>query len=146
MLALLAGGVATRDISQIKTNITNRFVRCLPAGHSKNVVLVVLVVVKKQNDNHNIPLEPRRLLLCYSPLLLIFSGAHDCLRQLSPKTVNKKSVSAASASLKIGCSSLKGRNLSPFHSAVEQPAFLRSATLIFLTLTSRCGNQGIATQ
>jgi len=91
-----------------------------------------------------IPLEPRRLLLCYSPLQLIFSGAHDCLRQLSPKTANKKSVSAESASLKITYTSLKRRNLSPFHSAFKQSAFLRSVPPIFLTLTSQGGNRGIS--
>ena len=75
-------------------------------------------------------LKPRRLLLCYSPLQLTFSGAHDCLRQLSPKTVNKKSVSAASASLKIGYTSLKVRNLSPFHSVFKQTDFLHSVRVI----------------
>ena len=58
----------------------------------------------------------------------------------------QKTMSAASASLKIGCTTLKRRNLSPFHSAFKQPAFLRFASPIFLTLSSRCGNQGIATQ
>ena len=94
-----------------------------------------------------IPLEPRRLLLCYSPLQFIFSGAHDCLRQLSPKTVNKKSVPAESASLKIGYSSLKIRNL-PFYArcknGFKQTDFLRFVPPIFLTLTSQGGNQGIA--
>ena len=90
-----------------------------------------------------IPLEPRRLLLCYSPLQFIFSGAHDCLRQLSPKTVNKKSVSAESASLKIGFTSLKVRNLPSFLYGFKQTDFLRSFPPIFLTLTSQGGNQGI---
>ncbi len=94
-------------------------------------------------SNISIPLEPRRLLLCYSPLQLIFSGAHDCLRQLSPKTVNKKSVPAESASLKIGNTTLKVRNLSAFHSDFKQTDFLRSVFPIFLTLTSQGGNQGI---
>ena len=53
-------------------------------------------------------------------------------------------MSAESASLKIGFSSLKIRNLSPFHSAFKQTDFLRSVTPIFLTLTSQGGNQGIA--
>ena len=91
-----------------------------------------------------IPLEPRRLLLCYSPLQLIFSGAHDCLRQLSPNKVNKKSVSAESASLKIGYTSLKIRNLTSLHSVFRQTDFLRSVSPIFLTLTSQGGNQGIS--
>ena len=91
----------------------------------------------------NIPLQPRGLLLCYSPLQLIFSGAHDCLRQLSPKIVNKKSVPAESASLKIGSTTLKVRNLSAFHSDFKQTDFLRSVFPIFLTLTSQGGNQGI---
>jgi hypothetical protein len=90
-----------------------------------------------------IPLEPRRLLLCYSPLQFIFSGAHDCLRQLSPNKVNKKSVSAESASLKIGFSSLKVRNLPSFLYGFKQTDFLRFVPPIFLTLTSQGGNQGI---
>ena len=86
---------------------------------------------------------PRGHLLCYSPLQLIFSGAHDCLRQLSPKTVNKKSVSAESASLKIVCTTLKVRNLPSFLYGFKQTDFLRSVFPIFLTLTSQGGNQGI---
>ena len=56
----------------------------------------------------------------------------------------KKTMSAVSASLKIGYTSLKIRNLSPFHSAFEQTDFLRFVPPIFLTLTSQGGNQGIA--
>ena len=77
-------------------------------------------------SNISIPLEPRRLLLF-----------------LSPKTVNKKSVPAESASLKIGYTTLKVRNLSAFHSDFKQTDFLRSVFPIFLTLTSQGGNQGI---
>ena len=91
-----------------------------------------------------IPLEPRGLSLCYSPLQLIFSGAHDCLRQLSPKTVNKKSVSAESASLKIAFTTLKVINLSPLRFAFKQYDFLRFVPAIFLTLISQGGNQGIS--
>ena len=87
---------------------------------------------------------PRGHLLCYSPLQFIFSGAHDCLRQLSPKTVNKKSVSAESASLKIVCTTLKVRNLPPILYGFKQTDFLRFVPPIFLTLTSQGGNQGIA--
>ena len=90
-----------------------------------------------------IPLEPRRLLLCYSPLQFIFSGAHDCLRQLSPKTVNKKSVSAESASLKIGCTSLRVAFKTRPYNGFKQNAFLRYVSPIFSTLTSQGGNQGI---
>ena len=53
-------------------------------------------------------------------------------------------MSAVSASLKIGYTSLKIRNLSPFHSAFKQTDFLRFVPPIFLTLTSQGGNQGIA--
>ena len=53
-------------------------------------------------------------------------------------------MSAESASLKIGCTSLKVRNLSTFHSDFEQTDFLRYVSPIFLTLTSQGGNQGIA--
>ena len=53
-------------------------------------------------------------------------------------------MSAVSALLKIGYTSLKIRNLSPFHSAFEQTDFLRFVPPIFLTLTSQGGNQGIA--
>ena len=63
---------------------------------------------------------------------------------LSPKTVNKKSVSAESASLKIGYNTLKVRNLSAFHFDIKQTDFLRSIPPIFLTLISQGGNQGIA--
>ena len=56
----------------------------------------------------------------------------------------QKTMSAVSASLKIGYTSLKIRNLSPFHSAFEQTDFLRFVPPIFLTLTSQGGNQGIA--
>ncbi len=81
-----------------------------------------------------IPLEPRRLLLF-----------------LSPKTVNKKSVSAESASLKIGYTMLKSINL-PYvrvasktrpYNGFKQNAFLRYVSPIFSTLTSQGGNQGI---
>ncbi|MBQ2351525.1 MAG: hypothetical protein II394_04865, partial [Bacteroidales bacterium] len=71
-------------------------------------------------------LKPRRLLLF-----------------LSPKTVNKKSVSAASASLKIVFGMLKRINLIPPCSIFEQNAFLRPPLPIFLTLTSQGGNQDI---
>jgi len=63
---------------------------------------------------------------------------------LSPKTVNKKSVSAASASLKIDFTMLKVINLSPLRYAFKQYDFLRIVPSIFLTLTSQGGNQGIA--
>ena len=53
-------------------------------------------------------------------------------------------MSAESASLKIGCTTLKVRNLSAFHSDFKQTDFLRSVSPIFLTLTSQGGNQGIA--
>ena len=43
-------------------------------------------------DFQFIPLEPRRLFLCYSPLQLIFSGAYDCLRQLLAKKETKNHV------------------------------------------------------
>jgi len=56
----------------------------------------------------------------------------------------QKTMSAESASLKIGYTSLKIRNLSPFHCAFKQTDFLRSVLPIFLTLTSQGGNQGIA--
>ena len=74
------------------------------------------------------PLEPRRLLLF-----------------LSAKKVNKKTVSAESASLKIGSTSLKVRNLFPFHFNFKQTDFLRFVSPIFLTLTSQGGNQGMLT-
>ena len=53
-------------------------------------------------------------------------------------------MSAESASLKIGFTTLKVRNLSAFHSDFKQTDFLRSVSPIFLTLTSQGGNQGIA--
>jgi len=56
----------------------------------------------------------------------------------------QKTMSAVSVSLKIGDTSLKIRNLSPFHSAFGQTDFLRFVPPIFLTLTSQGGNQGIA--
>ena len=62
---------------------------------------------------------------------------------LSPNKVNKKSVPAESASLKISDTPLKVRNLSAFHSDFKQTDFLRSVSPIFLTLTSQGGNQGI---
>ena len=74
----------------------------------------------------NIPLQPRGLLLF-------------CWQKSKQKTM-----SAVSASLKIGDTSLKIRNLSPFHSAFGQTDFLRFVPPIFLTLTSQGGNQGIA--
>ena len=40
---------------------------------------------------------------------------------------------------------LKVRNLSAFHSDFKQTDFLRSVPLIFLTLTSQGGNQGMLT-
>ena len=69
--------------------------------------------------------------------MIVFDNCH-------PKTVNKKSVSTASTSLKIGYTPLKIRNLSPFHSDFKQTDFLRFIPPIFLTLTSQGGNQGIA--
>jgi hypothetical protein len=74
----------------------------------------------------DIPLKPRRLLLF-------------CWQKSKQKTM-----SAASASLKISFTSLKIRNLSPFYSDFKQTDFLRSIPPIFLTLTSQGGNQGIA--
>ncbi|MBQ2573343.1 MAG: hypothetical protein II575_03910 [Bacteroidales bacterium] len=74
----------------------------------------------------NIPLQPRGLLLF-------------CWQKSKQKTM-----SAESASLKIGYTSLKIRNLSPFHSVFKQTDFLRFVPPIFLTLTSQGGNQGIA--
>jgi hypothetical protein len=53
-------------------------------------------------------------------------------------------VSAESASLKIGFTSLKVINLPSFHYGLEQNDFLRSVSPIFLTFTSQGGNQGIA--
>ena len=53
-------------------------------------------------------------------------------------------MSAESASLKIGFTLLKVRNLFPFHYNFEQTDFLRFVPPIFLTLTSQGGNQGIA--
>ena len=52
-------------------------------------------------------------------------------------------MSAESASLKIGFSSLKVRNLPSFLYGFKQTDFLRSVSPIFLTLTSQSGNQGI---
>ena len=52
-------------------------------------------------------------------------------------------MSAESASLKIGCTTLKSINLSSFHFDIKQNAFLRSVSPIFFTLTSQGGNQGI---
>jgi len=75
---------------------------------------------------YNIPLQPRRLLLF-------------CWQKSKQKTM-----SAESASLKIGYTSLKIRNLSSFHFAFKQTDFLRFVLPIFLTLTSQGGNQGIA--
>ena len=74
----------------------------------------------------NIPLKPRGLLLF-------------CWQKSKQKTM-----SAVSALLKIGYTSLKIRNLSPFHYAFEQTDFLRFVPPIFLTLTSQGDNQGIA--
>jgi hypothetical protein len=54
-------------------------------------------------------------------------------------------MSAASASLKNGYTSLKIRNLSPFYSDFKQTDFLRFVSPIFLTLTSQGGNQGMLT-
>jgi len=51
-------------------------------------------------------------------------------------------MSAESASLKIGFTMLKRRNLSSFHSAFKQPAFSRIVLPISLTLISQGGNQG----
>ncbi len=79
-----------------------------------------------KNKSITIPLVPRRHLLF-----------------LSPKTVNKKSVSAESASLKIVCTTLKVRNLPSFLYGFKQTDFLRSVSPISLTLTSQGGNQGI---
>ncbi|MBR4584311.1 MAG: hypothetical protein IKO34_10975 [Bacteroidales bacterium] len=74
----------------------------------------------------NIPLKPRWLLLF-------------CWQKSKQKTM-----SAESASLKIGCTSLKSINLPTFHFGFKQNAFLRFVPPIFLTLTSQGGNQGIA--
>ena len=52
---------------------------------------------------------------------------------------------AESASLKIGFTTLKVRNLSTFHSDFEQTDFLRYVSPIFLTLTSQGDNQGMLT-
>ena len=52
-------------------------------------------------------------------------------------------MSAESASLKIGYTSLKVRNLPSFLYGFKQTDFLRSVSPIFLTLTSQGGNQGI---
>ena len=88
----------------------------------------ILSNIKKNDDSlFYVSLKPRGLLLF-----------------LSPKKVNKKSVSAASASLKIDFTALKIRNLPPFHSSFKQTDFLRYVPPIFLTLTSQGGNQGIA--
>ena len=57
----------------------------------------------------------------------------------------QKTMSAESASLKIGYTTLKVRNLSAFHSNFKQTDFLRSIPPIFLTLTSQGGNQGMLT-
>jgi len=56
----------------------------------------------------------------------------------------QKTMSAASASLKIDITTLKGINLFPLHYNFEQNAFLRFVPSIFLTLTSQGGNQGIS--
>jgi len=53
-------------------------------------------------------------------------------------------MSAESASLKIGFTTLKVRNLLPLCYSFKQTDFLRSVSPIFLTLTSQSGNQGIA--
>ena len=52
-------------------------------------------------------------------------------------------MSAESASLKIGFTSLKVRNLPSFLYGFKQTDFFRSVSPIFLTLTSQGGNQGI---
>jgi hypothetical protein len=54
-------------------------------------------------------------------------------------------MSAESASLKIGFSSLKVRNLPSLPYGFKQTDFLRSVYPIFLTLTSQGGNQGMLT-
>jgi len=75
---------------------------------------------------YNIPLQPLGLLLfCW-------------------QKSKQKNMSAESVSLKIGFTTLKIRNLSPFHYAFEQSDFLRFVPPIFLTLISQGGNQGIA--
>jgi hypothetical protein len=53
-------------------------------------------------------------------------------------------MSAESASLKIGYTSLKVRNLPSFLYGFKQTDFLRFVPPIFLTLTSQGGSQGIA--
>ena len=53
-------------------------------------------------------------------------------------------MSAESASLKIGSTTLKVRNLPSFLYGFKQTDFLRSVSPIFLTLTSQGGNHGIA--
>ena len=54
-----------------------------------------------------------------------------------------KTMSAESASLKIGYTTLKVRNLPSFLYGFEQTDFLHFVPPIFLTLTSQGGNQGI---
>ena len=76
-----------------------------------------------------IPLQPRGLLLF-------------CCQKSK-----QKNMAAESASLKIGYTSLKIRNL-PFYArcknGFKQTDFFRFVPPIFLTLTSQGGNQGIA--
>ncbi len=78
-----------------------------------------------KNKSIIIPLMPRRHLL-------------SCWQKSKQKTM-----SAESASLKIGSTTLKVRNLPSFLYGFKQTDFLRSVSPIFLTLTSQGGNQGI---
>ena len=55
----------------------------------------------------------------------------------------QQTMSAESASLKIGSTTLKVRNLPSFLYGFKQTDFLRSVSPIFLTLTRQGGNQGI---
>jgi hypothetical protein len=78
-----------------------------------------------KNKSITIPLMPRRhLLFCW-------------------QKSKQKTMSAESASLKIGSTTLKVRNLPSFLYGFKQTDFLRSVSPIFLTLTSQGGNQGI---
>jgi len=92
----------------------------------RKICLLLLSSKSLINQHKSIPLQPRRLLLF-------------CWQKSKQKTM-----SAESASLKIGCTTLKVRNLSAFLSDFKQTDFLRSVSPIFLTLTSQGGNQGIA--
>ena len=85
---------------------------------------------------------PRRHLLVirhyqwFSAVLMIVFD--NCWQKSKQKTM-----SAESASLKIGSTTLKVRNLPSFLYGFKQTDFLRSVSPIFLTLTRQGGNQGI---